>query len=185
MKLILINGPAGHGKDTLGDLINRNFQKREKQGKIFHFADYLKYSCTKYLNWDGNKSNPQGRSVLQSVGEKMRKTYSNFWADTLSKLIKGIFNDLDYIIIPDLRYVNEAETIYNYFPNDDVITINITRYNLDGTDYNNPFMSEENKQHQSENDMKNYIFDYYIVNKDFSELQESAELLVELFLKGE
>lgn len=176
MKIILINGSAGHGKDTFAELIFKMLSDRNLDGHILHFADYLKYCCNKYLGWDGNKHTPEGRSVLQRVGGEMRETYDNFWADTLFRLIKGIFNEDDFIIIPDLRYVNEADTAYNYFSPEEIITINISRINEDGSDYVNPFMSEDNKAHQSENDMKNYIFDYYITNRTYSELIETADL---------
>lgn len=180
MKIILINGKAGHGKDTFAQLLKKEFEKKGLEGHIFHFADYLKYCCSNYLNWDGNKHTPEGRAVLQKVGERMRETYENFWADSLFKLIKGIFYDSDYIIIPDLRYTNEASTAFDYFSFEDIITINISRINEDGTDYVNPQMSESNKAHKSENDMAAYVFDYYITNRTMQELKESAELIGDL-----
>lgn len=146
-EVILISGKARHGKDTLAKFIK---EALEHQGgyrvAIVHYADVLKDICTRYADWDGNKDE-KGRSLLQKVGESIRDKDPDFFVRHLFDLAKAYFSDMDFIIIPDVRYENEIL----YWDTRDALVngfwpywINIERPNFDNG------LTKEQLEHSSE-----------------------------------
>lgn len=166
-RIFLISGKAQNGKDLTGQLIKKNLGDR---AVILHFADYLKYICKSYLNWDGTKSD-EGRTILQKVGTEMVREqmgYPTFWADRVIELINILSFKYDYFIIPDCRFINEIEKLQDEF-GEMVSTVRVTRPNFDNG------LSQEQLNHSSETSLDNYHFDYYLLNdKDEAELEEKV-----------
>ena len=79
MKVILISGKAGHGKDTLAGYMKNFMEKRGKRVLIIHYGDLLKYICKSLFGWDGQKDE-KGRTLLQYVGSPMR---SREWPNSI------------------------------------------------------------------------------------------------------
>jgi uncharacterized Fe-S radical SAM superfamily protein PflX len=95
------------------------------------------------------------RKIIQNFGESIKNLYnSRFWADRL--IIKLIEDDNDNIVITDLRYFVELETIKNYFGADNVKTIKVINRNL------------EPDSHISEQEMLDYEADVILDNTDHS-----------------
>ena len=55
MKIIVISGKAGAGKDTLGEIIRDKLEALDKTVLITHYADLVKYMCKQFFGWDGVK----------------------------------------------------------------------------------------------------------------------------------
>lgn len=153
MLIITISGQAQHGKDSTAKIVQ---EKIEVNGNtlIVHMADYLKFICKTYFNWDGNKDE-KGRHLLQYVGtDKVRKIFPNFWVDAVMNFIKAFGDDFGYILIPDCRFPNEVEIFRKH--GYQVLAINVKRLNYENC------LTPEQRAHPSECSMKDFNFDYCI-----------------------
>ena len=175
MKIILIGNKARMGKDTFANMLKEELNER---AVIIHFADALKFVCKSYYGWNGEK-NTFGRTLLQYVGQSTRDNDEHFWTDFIARLIKAnLSKNYEYIIIPDWRYKEEYERLLKYFHYEDIITVNITRFNSDFSPYIPNELTFEQRQHKSEIDLDTYVCQYYISNFTIEKLRESAQTFV-------
>jgi hypothetical protein len=155
MKVICISAKAQHGKDTAAQLLKEYLESINKRVLIIHYADLLKFICTKFFGWDGNKDEA-GRTILQHVGtDTIRRQEPDYWVDFVVKFLKLFSNDWDYVLIPDCRFPNEAEKMMASF---DTKVLRIYRPNF------NNGLSAEQLAHPSETSMDHYKFDAIISN---------------------
>jgi len=153
MRIIPISAKAQHGKDTLADLLKIELEKLNRKVAIFHYADYLKFVCQQYYEWDGKK-NEQGRSILQKVGTDLaRKNNPNIWVNVAVEFFKAFSNSYDYILIPDTRFPNEIDVLKENF---DVTSIRLVRKDFSSN------LTPEQKIHPSETALDDYLFDMYM-----------------------
>jgi len=174
-KIILLSGYAGSGKDTVGDILVKDYGYTR-----FAFADRLKqYVSTKYsinrelmetqegkrslVNTEGNSDKTLSvRDILIDEAAKSKRDYPNVWADFLLDDISD--SECDKIVVTDLRYPNEYSTIKKYY--DDVTACRIHNPNIE-------ILSDD-----SEHQMDSFTFDKVIYNtSDLSFLRESVKKL--------
>ena len=67
MKVLCISAKAQHGKDTAAGIIKEYLESKGKRVLIIHYADLVKFVCTKFFNCDGQKDE-KGRTLLQYGG---------------------------------------------------------------------------------------------------------------------
>lgn len=177
--IFIISGKSGSGKDTIANIMRELYEENGFKCITLHYADLVKFYCTKYYNWNGEKD-VAGRTLLQMVGTDMvRHKFPDYWAETIAKFLAAATNDFDYAFIPDARFPNEIEIVKKYNPNITKV-IKIERYNEDGTLYVNPNFTERQKLHPSETSLDNYEdFDYIIENYNLDELTNSAKVIIE------
>lgn len=177
MKVILISGKAGHGKDQFSQYLQQILTKQNKRVLVIHFADMVKEYAKLYYQWDGQKDE-KGRHLLQWLGtDTVRAHFPNYWADLVAQFIKSTETDWDVVLIPDLRFLNEYNRVKKY--NENCIGVRITRFNSDGTEWENPALTQEQHNHPSETDLDDYSFDYYVANDgDLTNLWQCAEDLI-------
>lgn len=175
-KVIAISGKAGNGKDLLGDILGN-----ELNGKVLKlaFGDYLKYLLKKIYNWNGIKDE-YGRSLLQSVGDKIKESDSNFFVKIINDTINIFGNEYDYIIVTDCRYKNE---IYGLCGNNLVTTVRVS-YIKESTE-NDIMFNEEQRNHSSEKDLDDFKFDIYIKSSNENELKEQVDNIIKIMNKKE
>lgn len=155
MKVILISGKAGHGKDTVANMIAKELRASGHGVLITHYADLLKYICRTFFDWDGKKDKA-GRTLLQYVGtDVIRKQDPDFWVCFITRILTLFPNIWDYVIIPDARFPNEIDRIKGVF---DTVSLRVYRPDFDGK------MSETQQNHASETSLDDYVPDYYIRN---------------------
>ena len=180
MKILLISGKSASGKDALADALYTELFNQEKKVLRIHFGDPVKWLAKLAYNWDGNKD-VAGRELLQTLGTTKMRSYDNtYWARIISEYIAAItpYNDFDYVIIPDLRFMSEFETICAY--NNDVVTIRVNRYDTQGRPYYNPKMTIKQLTHISECELDHFNFEYIIENSgSLDDLADAAHLLLE------
>lgn len=178
MKVILISGKAGHGKDTLATLMRKYLEANNKKVLTIHFGDPVKWLARDFLGWDGDKTTVEGRNILQTLGTNiMRTAYPTYWAEIIAKFISAV-NMWDYVLIPDWRFENEFETVYQY--NELVTTVRIERYNQDGTFYRNPNMTMYQLLHVSECQLDKFPFEWIVENRGTTnDLKDSVEVMLE------
>ena len=159
MHLIFITGKAGAGKTTTAYLIKKNLELSGKDAVVINYADLLKYICTTYFGWNGEKDE-EGRNLLQCIGtEHVREEDPTFWVDFVKRFIKVFQDQWDYVIIGDCRFKNEISwarkgadpDMYDY----------LIRVERPG--YDNGLTSEQ-QAHASETELDNVFVDHTIVN---------------------
>ena len=97
------------------------FQDKELVKQILNHEDHNHINRI-LMECDGN-----WRCLAQKIGEFIRKTKSPcFWVDNLIQRIESIENNVDFIIISDVRYMNEYQRLKEKFQ-DRYIQIRITR----------------------------------------------------------
>jgi hypothetical protein len=176
MKVIVISGKAGHGKDTLASFLKEVLEQEGKKVLIAHYGDLLKYICKAFFNWNGEKDE-FGRTLLQNVGtDVIRKQRPDFWVDFIADMLTLFPDKWDYVLIPDARFPNEICTLKNHGFN--VFHARIVRPGFSK-------LTEAQRQHISETALDNYEKDY-IVNNDrgLNELMDSAKALANQLLKN-
>lgn len=136
IKITLLTGPAGVGKDTFA----RDILEGERRTAAIAFADYLKFSATS-LGWNGLKDK-RGRSFLQHLGDVVREYDDNFWAKYVAYQISDN-NLIEHWIITDTRFDNEYKFIRDAFPDADIEVVKLVR------DFVSP-LTDEQKEHSTE-----------------------------------
>lgn len=169
-KIIMISGKARSGKDTLANFLKIKFEKENKKVAIIHFADYLKFLCEKYFEYNPIKDD-KNRNILKSIGEEARKSNPEIWCEICGQIIDFILlNHFDVIIIADLRRLNEYYYITALFEDEvEVYTIRVNR---------------KNNQNFSNKSMANHITEIELDNEVIFNYNISVETLEELFDLG-
>lgn len=172
MKVILISGKAGHGKDTVAQIIKEELESQNKKVLIIKFGDPVKWFAREYYQWNGNKD-IQGRSLLQYIGTEMMRSYDiYYWGRIVSEFIAAN-KDFDIALIPDWRFRSEKEAIRA--ANKNCHTLRVVRQN-----FINPNMTEEQLHHVSETELDGELFEHYIYNDGtIEDLKESVKILLD------
>lgn len=171
----MISGKAGHGKDTVAQIMKEELENNGKKVLIIKFGDPVKWFAREYYNWDGEKG-IEGRSLLQYIGTEMMRTYDKFyWGRFISEFIAAN-NDFDVALIPDWRFYSEETAIRE--DNKECYTLRIERPN-----FINPNMTEQQLKHISEIELDDYSFDYIICNDspNLNELYKKVILALDYF----
>ena len=155
IKVCCISAKARHGKDTAGAMIAEYLESKGKRVLITHFADLVKFVCTKFFGWNGDKDEA-GRTLLQYIGtDVIGAKQPDYWANFIVDILKFFENEWDYVLIPDCRYPIEVETMKENF---DTVVLRIERPDFESN------LTEEQKKHASEVMMDNYDFDVVLLN---------------------
>lgn len=167
MKVCCISAKAQHGKDTAAKLIKSYLESKGNRVLITHYADLIKFICTNYFNWDGNKDE-KGRSLLQHVGtDVVFNRKPSYWVDFVADVLEFFKNEWDFVIIPDCRYPIEYTRMADRF---DSTILRVERPLFDNG------LTEAQKTHASETVMDSYTFDAVVLND--SGLEEFKEKLI-------
>ena len=162
-KIILISGKSGSGKDTFAKFLKDELESRNERVLVIHFADMVKEYAKLYYKWNGEKD-ISGRQLLQQMGtNEVRSVFKNYWADLVAQFIKATEDDWDYALIPDLRFLNELKRVKK-FNKGKCVSVGIRRYTDDGEIWENPLLTEEQRNHPSEVDLDDYCLDWYVDN---------------------
>jgi len=120
VKIILINGKARSGKDTLASLIRGILGHRKVL--IRPNAYSVKECALKYFSWNGAKDT-KGRQLLIDITNLGYKQDPYHWEKlTLKHTLDK--DNYDYLIIPDWRYMST----YEYFKSEGYEVITIHRH---------------------------------------------------------
>jgi hypothetical protein len=118
------------------------------------FADYLKYLAAKYYGFSGDKQKDRG--ILQKIGTEIaRNNNPDIWVNVINEVIWAFRTEYEYFIVSDCRFENEITVLQDLY---NTISVKVERPNFDNG------LTEEQKTHPSENALKDWEFDYLIVN---------------------
>lgn len=144
MKIILISGKAGSGKTSLAKRISELLPKTV----ITSFSKYIKLFALEMTDWKGNDSD-KPREFLQNMGDTLRSIDHNFMCNRLMEDMKVYEMYYDYVIISDVRLVNELE----YFTNNNLYETYSIRINNNDNRRN---LNNSEMNHITETDLDNY-----------------------------
>lgn len=180
MKVILISGKSQSGKDQLAYFMDEKARARGLRCVIIHFADLVKYFARAHFGYTGDKTKPEERQILQTLGtDIVRNADPDYWAEVVARYLYACKDEFDIACIPDVRFPNEIDVVDRYFPTDDYL-VRIVRKNPDDTDYYNPFMTPEQLHHESETALDDYYgYDDYIINRTLRDLENSAVAILD------
>lgn len=162
--IITVSGEAGHGKDTVCNIMRERLTQIGKTNVRIAYADYLKHLAKVLYDWDGRKDN-YGRTLLQNIGNNVRQKNPDFWVSIVEQTVDAAITE-QYVIIPDTRYPNEIEFWKN--KGYDVVTVRVHRPNYDNG------LTQKQKQHPSETALNGYSYDYVINNTSYTDLEEQV-----------
>lgn len=157
MRVILISGKAGHGKDTVAGFLKQAMEAEGKRVLITHYADLLKHICKSFFGWNGEKDEA-GREMLQKIGtECIRAQDPDFLVDFVIQILRFFLDQWDYVLIPDARFPNEIQRMRDCFP--------CTHIKVFREDYESP-LTPEQQAHPSETAMDHINPDYEIISHE-------------------
>lgn len=136
-KIIGLGHKARHGKDYLAGCL----LKLLPGSRIFSFADDLK-ALARALGMTSKHP-----AFLQQLGNAMRTLDANYWVEKLLLKMKEI--EPPYVIIPDVRFPNEAQYLKALGGH----LVKVERFALDGTLYVDP---SRPATHESETALDSY-----------------------------
>lgn len=168
MRIFLISGKAGSGKNETAKIIEKNLENTI----ITSFSKYIKLFAVEMTNWDGNEDS-KPRTFLQAMGDTLRNIDKNFLTKRLMEDMKIYESYYDNVIISDVRLLNEI----NYFLDNapyEVITIRIN------SSHSKRELNTTEKNHMTELELDNYDkFDFVIENNFDNELEEKIKIILE------
>lgn len=174
MRVILISGKAGHGKDTTANFLKHALEADGYSVLITHYGDLVKYVCKTFFGWNGEKDEA-GRTLLQKIGtDTIRTNRPDYWVSFVSDIMEFFPGEWDYVLIPDYRFPNEVDYIKD--AGFDAVHLRVVREG-----FVSPLTSEQ-QAHPSETALDGVRADYYITNSgSLKDLQNAViEWLVEL-----
>lgn len=169
-KVICIGGKAQHGKDTTANYLQEKLEAEGKRVLIAHYGDLVKYVCSQFFSWNGEKDEA-GRHLLQKVGtDIVRKKRPGFWTSFITSILELFPDAWDYVLIPDCRFQNELKDVSK--AGFDMTYVRVERPHFDNG------LTPAQKAHVSETALDNYKADHYIYNTgSLDDLREEVEKL--------
>lgn len=174
MRVLVISGKAGHGKDTVAGFLKDGLEADGNSVLVVHYADLLKYVCKSFFGWNGEKDKA-GRSLLQHVGtDVIRARDENFWVRFVAEILLFFSDAWDFVLIPDCRFPNEIEFLKEM--GFDVTHLRVVRENFHSA------LTAEQQEHPSETALDAIEANYTILNDGTMDdlMRSVSELLTAL-----
>ena len=124
MKVVLVTGMSGSGKDTLAELLALYLDDKNLNVWIQHNADPVKYMANVYFDVDNYKTN-EGKKIMMGITDLMYSTDAYYFEKINMKKVP---KDTDVLIIPDWRYLN-TKYYFEGKEEDEVYTVMVRRTN--------------------------------------------------------
>ncbi len=157
MRVVCISGKAMAGKDTFASMLKSELECSGQKVIITHFGDLLKYICSAFFEWNGEKDE-HGRTLLQHIGtDIVRARQPDYWVNFMVGILKLFDNEWDYVLISDCRFPNEIDMLKA--AGHDVTHVRIERDN-----FTSP-LTKGQRNHSSETALDNITPDYLVYNR--------------------
>lgn len=178
MRVYIIAGKAGSGKNTTANYIKKCYEEKGKTVVVTEISKYLKSFAYEIKDWDGERDT-KPRSFLQETGSLIRHELFNedFFINRLLEDMKVYEKLVDVVAIADARFPREIEKIKESYKSTSIKVIN---------NFSESELSSEQNKHESETALDNFDqFDYTLVNTTFEKLEEDIYTLVSEVEKNE
>ena len=110
MRIFLIAGKAGSGKNVVAKLIKEYYIYKVEECAITSYSKYIKNFALELTDWDGTDAN-KPRDFMQHLGDVMRELDEDF-------LVSNMIKDITIY----QKYVEKIECIYYLYKDYDPIT---------------------------------------------------------------
>ena len=182
----MLSGKKQSGKDTAAKYLigNFNFYRIGLADELKKDCAKILYSCfainvssqsfesevlkSQIIDIEHNTKKCTYRKFLQYYGtEFIRNLFDDsYWAKIVCEKIR-IYRNEDNFVIPDFRFQNEYDTIYNEFKDKyQIIPVLIQR----------DVKTDQDSSHSSENSLEEFLFDHVIDNNGtIKELHEKID----------
>ena len=168
MKVFLISGKAGSGKNEVANIIKKELGSTV----ITAFSKYIKLYALEFTDWDG-RDITKPREFLQGMGDKLRSIDENFLTDRLIQDFDVYRETFENVIISDVRLPHEIEYIKENC-NEDVYVVRVN------STKNKRNLNDKEKMHHTELDLDNYDkFDFIIENNFDETLVDNVKKVLE------
>jgi len=164
MRIFLVAGKAGSGKNEVAKLIKEFYIYKHQQSAITHYSKYIKNFALELTDWDGTDGN-KPRSFMQEIGDKIRQKDPNYFTGNMIRDIEVYSDYVHNLIISDVRMPNEIEEIKENY--DEVYAIYVVNQ------FGSSKLSIQEQSHITETALEGYDeFDYTIANDSLATLKE-------------
>ena len=168
MRIIIVNGRGGSGKDTFENFVNDYGSKQGYQFYKTSMVSFVKQEAEK-LGWRGGKST-EDRRFLSDLKDTLTRWNDSPFQDIINTINKCESWKLDFIFI-DAREAEDIERIKESYP--DVTTLLVTRPSCDLQIYGN----------HADDGVLDIQYDWVIENSgSIEDLKAAAEVWFEEFL---
>lgn len=173
MKVILIAGSAGSGKSHLGEKLVEYAKLKNLNALQTEYSKYIKMYAKEILGYDGNREK-KPREFLQDTGSFIREELKDqtFFIRRMLEDFRIYERYFDIVVISDVRLLREIEDLLEspY----DVTTVLVRNENSQKN------LTEEEKNHITENEFRQYLdYDYIVKNDKSGVLENAAKTIVE------
>ncbi len=179
--IYLIAGRGRSGKNTFGQYLKEELEKRGRKVCSIELMRTLKGYCRDYFGWDGSDET-KPRDLLQQLGTEIIREKMNmplFHIHRLQEDISVLSNFFDDFIVDDVRFPIEIEEIRKKY--DSTVAISIEREGKYSSG-----MTEKQASHITETALIGYDgYDYKIINRTLEGLQKDAEKVIKEVEKHE
>lgn len=166
MRIFLIAGKAGSGKNVVAKLIKEYYVYKLEECAITSYSKYIKNFALELTDWDGTDIK-KPRDFMQQLGDKMRAEDPDFLVNAMLKDIIIYQKYVENLVISDVRMPNEIDNIKNAF--DNVYSFYVVNQ------FGSSKLSIEQQAHTTETALEDYQdFDYIIANDELDKLKEKV-----------
>ena len=172
MRLFIISGKSGTGKNELANMIKEYYAKKNEKSLITEYSKYVKIMAREALNWDGTREN-KPRKFLQDMGQIFRQTLGeDIFIKRMQEDIQVYSQYYNNIIISDARLKKELTMMKEKYS--ECYTIHLT-----SNKGNRLTLAEQN--HITETELDNFsMVDYELDSSDLNKLKISIENILEV-----
>lgn len=171
MKIFLVAGKAGSGKNEIAKLIKEFYIYKIQKCAITSYSKYIKNFAKELSDWDGNEST-KPRDFMQELGDKIRSIDPSYFTGNIIRDVAVYEQFVDALVISDVRMPKEIDDIKENF--DEVYSIYVVNQ------FGNSTLTIAQQSHITETALENYQdFDYVIANDTLENLKEKVFNILE------
>lgn len=171
MKIFVIGGKSGSGKNEVAKMIQEYYIYQKKRVVGTEFSKYLKVFAKELTDWDGVSFN-KPRTFLQQFGAKIRAYDKKFFTKRMIEDMALYEMEADVVVISDARLPLEFEEMKNNFS--DVTSILVINQ------FSESKLSIIEQSDITETALEDYDdFDYIIANDDLKTTKDKVFKILE------
>lgn len=171
MRIFLISGKAGSGKNEVARLIKEFYIYKHEESAITSYSKNIKIFTKELTDWDGNEEN-KPRKFMQTLGDNIRSINSEYFTSNMIEDIAVYEKYVKNLIISDCRMPNEIDNIKESF--DEVYSFYIVNQ------FSESKLDVEEQAHITETALEDYTdFDYIIANDELDKLKDKIFKILE------
>lgn len=170
MKIFLVAGKAGSGKNEIAKIIKEYYVYKLNECAITSYSKYIKLFTQELTDWDGYSEKP--RDFMQKLGDEIRNINFEFFTTRMIEDIQVYEKYVQALVISDVRLPEEIERIKESY--DDVTSIYVVNQ------FAKSKLTIEQQSHITETALENYPeFDYIIANETKEVLHDKIFKMLE------